>query len=174
MSIQDLINWAGSNSLVMLLTLMLPFVGTILWASLHPDGHGGRSPWKYGYTLLVYSCCIPGMASAVLLAYTVFFLHTNLLHVAISVYFLPLIMMILDIILLKKFVDFDDVPGFDRLRGLMLILACTFALAIGISKTRIWVVFGGSFSHLIGLLLVIFVLLKLGSHMLFRRSNGRF
>jgi len=60
------------------------------------------------------------------------------------------------------------VPGFDRLSGLMVMIGCSFAIALVIQKTRIFIFFGGSIERLFGLAIGVFALLKWGMYMLFR------
>ena len=79
--------------------------------------------------------------------------------------------MIATLVLIRKNVSFDDVPGFDRLSGLMVMVGCSFVIALVIQKTRIWVFFGGSIEKLFLLAAGVFTLLKGGTYMLFRRRD---
>ena len=67
--------------------------------------------------------------------------------------------------------SFDDIPGFDRLSGLMVVIAITFVLVLAIEKTRIWLFFGGSITRLILLVAGLLALLKWGAYMLFRKKD---
>jgi hypothetical protein len=95
----------------------------------------------------------------------------NLLDVNPLVYFLPIIPMIVTLVFIHKTVSFDDVPGFNRLSGLMVMVACSFAVALAIQKTKIWIFFGGSIERLFILAAGIFGLLKWGAYMVFRRRD---
>jgi hypothetical protein len=53
----------------------------------------------------------------------------------------------------------------------MVMLACSFAIALAIQKTNIWVFFGGSLEKLFLLAAGVFALLKWGTYMLFRRRD---
>jgi hypothetical protein len=79
--------------------------------------------------------------------------------------------MAVSLIVIRKRVSFDDVPGFDRLSGLMVLLACSFGLALALHKTRIFLGFFGSVEMLFVLAAGIFALLKWGAYMLFRSSR---
>jgi hypothetical protein len=79
--------------------------------------------------------------------------------------------MIATLALIRRNVDFALVPGFDRLSGLMVMIGCSFAIALAIQKTRIWIFFGGSIERLIALAVGIFALLKWGTHQFFRRRE---
>lgn len=76
--------------------------------------------------------------------------------------------------LIRNNVEFDRIPGFDRLSGLMIMIAVSFAMALAIQKTRIWIFFGSSIVMLFALALGLFALLKWGAHMFFRpRKSSR-
>jgi len=142
----------------------------IVWLAgwLHGKERGKLAPWKYLYSVLVYLVCVPGMFSGVITAYTLFFIRESLLDANLLVYFLPIVSMVATLVLIRKNVSFDEVPGFDRLSGLMVMVGCSFAIALVIQKTRIWVFFGGSIEKLFLLAAGVFVLLKWGTYMLFR------
>lgn len=171
MTTRELIQLAGAHWAA----LLALFIGLPLCAWLvglaHGTGGGASAPWKYIYSVLVYAACIPGMFSAVLTGYTLFFSHENLLDSNPLVYFLPLASMIVTLVLIHRQVDFDAVPGFERLSGLMVMLACSFIIALAIQKTNIWIVFGGSIERLLVIAAAVFALLKWGFRALFRRSN---
>ncbi len=171
MTTREFIGLAGEHLVVLTaLFVSLPLV-TWLCGRMHPRGQGGASPWKYVYSVLVYLACVPGLFAAVLTAYTLFLSHENLLDVNPLVYFLPLVSMIVTLVLLRKNVDFKEVPGFDRLSGLMAMIGCSFDLALAIQKTNIWIFFGGSIEKLFLLAAAFFALLKWGTYALFRRRD---
>ena len=53
----------------------------------------------------------------------------------------------------------------------MVMVGCSFAIALAIQKTRIWIFFGGSIERLFILAGAIFALLKWSAYMLFRRRD---
>ena len=171
MTTRDLIQLAGQHPLVLVVAFVVPPLLAWLLGQMHDRRHGGEAPWKYFYAVLVYLACVPGMFSGVITAYTLFFSRENLLDANLLVYFLPIVSMIATLIFIRKNVSFDDVPGFDRLSGLMVMVGCSFAIALAIQKTRIWIFFGGSIEKLFLLAAGIFALLKWGSYMLFRRRD---
>jgi len=130
-----------------------------------------NSPHKYVYCLLIYLTSVPGIFAAVITAYTLFFIQTNLLLVNALVYFLPIISMFVTLVLIRKDVDLDHIPGFDRLLGLFTLLVITFVLALMIQKTRIWLLFGSSLSALIILVVFLFGLLKWAIYSIFRQRG---
>jgi hypothetical protein len=167
MTTRELIQWAGQHPLVLVLGFVLPPVLAWLLGQVHRKEQGKLAPWKYIYAVLVYLVCVPGMFAGVITAYTLFISGENLLDANLLVYFLPIASMVV----IRKNVSFDDVPGFDRLSGLMVMVGCSFAIALVIQKTRIWVFFGGSIETLFILAAAVFALLKWGTYMLFRRRD---
>jgi hypothetical protein len=145
----------------------------IAWicGAIHGRGNGGNAPWKYVYSLLVYAVCVPGLLACVLTGYQLFFQRADLLNVNIAVYFLPILSMIVTLIFIHKTVNFKNVPGFDRISGLMVMIGCSFIIALAIDKTRIWVLFHSPIAMLFALAAGVFALLKWGTYMLFRRRD---
>jgi len=146
------------------------FAPLAAWACgrLHGPGNAADPPWKYVYSALVYLTCVPGMFAGVLTGYALFFTNENLLDVSFLVYVLPIISMVVTLVVIRKAVSFEAIPGFERLSGLMMMIGCSFAIALVIQKTRIWIVFGGSIDRLIILAVSVFALLKWGTYMIFR------
>jgi hypothetical protein len=142
-----------------------------LCGRLHKPGAGGNAPFKYVYSVLVYLACLPGIFAGVLTAYALFFSRENLLDVNLLIYLLPIISMVVTLVLIRKRVSFDQVPGFDRLSGLMVMIACSLGIALAIEKTRIFLFFGGSVEWLIAVAIGVFALIKWGTYMLFRSRN---
>lgn len=171
MTPRELIEMADRHPLVLGSAFLLPPVLALVFSRLHSKGNGGTPPWKYFYSVLVYAVCVPGLFSAVLTGYTLFFSRENLLDASLLAYFTPVASMIVTLVFIRKGVSFDDVPGFDRLSGLMVMIGCSFAFALAIDKTRIWIWFGASIERLFLLALGMFALLRWGSYMLFRRSD---
>ena len=168
MTLRELIQTAGSHPLPVAGTLVALPVLAWLVGVLHREGEGRNAPWKYGYAALVYLACIPGMFAAVLTAYAMFFQNENLLDANLLVYLLPLASMGATLVAIRKRVAFDDVPGFDRLSGLMVLLAGSFGLALALHKTRLFLGFFGSIEMFFLLAAGIFALLKWGAYTLFR------
>jgi len=171
MTTHDFIRQADQHPIVLAAAMVVPPV--VAWAAgrLQKPGSAGAGLWKYLYAVLVYLVCVPGMFAGVLTAYTLFFSRENLLDVSLLVYFLPIVSMIATLALIRKSISFDEVPGFDRLSGLMVMVGCSFAIALAIQKTNICIFFGGSLERLFILAAGIFALLKWGAYALFRRRD---
>jgi len=168
MTTRQLIVMAGHHGALLAGLFALAPVAAWLCGLAHGKGRGADDPWKYIYSVLVYVACVPGTFAAVLTCYTLLFTRENLLDVNPLVYFLRLVSMIVTLAFIRKRVDFELIPGFERLSGLLVMIACSFAIALAIQKTKIFLFFGGSIHWLLLLAAVIFGLLKWGAHLLFR------
>ena len=171
MTVRELTQVAGDHPWLMASVLTALPILAWLTGVISGQERGRNTPWKYLYSGLTYLACIPGIFAAVLTAYSIFFRNENLLDVNLLVYLLPILSMVVTLVLIRRNVEFDAIPGFDRLSGLMTLLACSFAIALAIHKTRIFVGFFGSIEMLFVLAAGIFALLKWGGFMLFRRRG---
>ncbi len=168
MSIRELVFLLDEKPwLIIFYFIGLPAVSWMI-GFMHGENKGGNSPWKFFYSVLVYLACVPGIFSAVLTGYIIFFTRENLLDANVLVHIFPIISMTVSLVLIRKSVSFEEIPGFDRLSGLMTIITITFIIVLGIYKTRLWVVFGGSIFVLAAVAVGLFALLKWGVYALFR------
>jgi hypothetical protein len=171
MTARELAQLADRHPLVLLGVFVVLPLAAWLCGRLHGRGRGGEAPWNYLYSVLVYIACVPGMCAGVLTAYALFFTRENLMDVSLAVFVAPIVSMVVTLILIRKNVSFDEVPGFDRISGLMVMIACSFAIALAVERTRIFLFFGGSIGKLFLLAAGVFALLKWGAYMLFRRRE---
>jgi hypothetical protein len=171
MSIKDFIGFLGGHALVTAIALISVPLAAFLWSLVQGKREGGQAPWKYGYSVLVYLACIPGVFAAVLVCYALFFTRQSLLNVNALAYFLPIVAMIATLLIVRDRVGFAALPGFGRLSGLIIMIAVSFVIALAIDKTRIFLGFFGSIDRLFILVAAIFVLLKAGFWLAFGRRK---
>lgn len=146
-------------------------VVTVLIGTLHGQQRGGRAPWRYLYSFLLYAACVPGIFSCVLVVYSVFFTSENLIDVNLTVYLTPILAMIVTIGLMRRSVDFSSVPGFNKLTGLVAMIAVAFIVALVLRSLRVWLFFGASLAWFFGLAAGIFLLFRWGGRLLFGRKR---
>lgn len=173
MTAEDLVRSVGAHPLGVLAFAILPPLAAWVLGALHGRGCGGTAPWKHGYSALVYFVSFPGMLALVLTLYTLFFTGDDLRHVNVLVYFVPLVTMFVTLGLISRRVSFHEIPGFDRIEGLLAVIAATFVLILMIRKTGVWIVFHGSIGLLLVLIGVVFVLFKWMSSMIFGTDDHR-
>lgn len=138
----------------------------------HRPGEGGTDPWRKAYSALVYAACVPGTFSAALVAYTLLFTRENLLDVSIAVYFAPIVQMAVSLAVMRRNVDFDEVPGFDKIWGLLGVLGTTFLSVLFLQQTRIVMLFHGSFLALAAFAGVLFFVLRASARALLGPGNS--
>jgi hypothetical protein len=172
MTLRELIALVGGHPAPLVVGFTALPLLTWLLGRLHGRGQGEGPPWRYLYSALVYLACIPGMLSAVLTAYALFFTRENLLDLNVLVFLLPIVSMVATLALIGSAVRFEQIPGFDRLSGLMLTLAVSFGVALALHRTRIWLVFGAPLAALLVIGLAVFVLLRLGTGLMTRGRRG--
>ncbi|MBI4425043.1 MAG: hypothetical protein HY554_15025 [Elusimicrobia bacterium] len=144
MTLRDLIAAADDRWPLVIGSLAAVPLAAAALGRLHPAGRGGDPPWKHLYAALVYAACIPGMFAASLVGYALLFTGENLIDASFAVYFAPLVSMPAALATMRRNVDFDQVPGFDRIWGLLGVLLVSFTAALALHRSRLLLVFGGS------------------------------
>lgn len=162
MTIEELLSLMSGAPFTVLLIFLFPPLYALLLKLLHSPAKSTQAPWKYLYAILVYLTCIPGLSMSVLTAYQLFVQKVNLLSLDLVVYLLPITSMVITLLLIRSQISFKDIPGFNRLSGLMLMLAAAFGIVFILDRLRLLVIFHGSILWLLGLAALLFILMKLG------------
>jgi hypothetical protein len=161
MTIEELLQRVGMHPLALVVLLALAPAVSAMVGLLHGRGGGGASPWKYLHSALVYAACIPGMFAVVLTVYALFFRNDSLLRVNVLVYFLPIVTMAATLLLTRRAVHtFDEVPGFGRLWGLMLMLGVSLGVAFALHRMHFGIFFLGPLAQLAVIAAAVFALLQ--------------
>jgi len=159
---------ATNNFLLIYYFLIIPVLALVIGLISGKDAKD--DPWRYLFSIIIYLVCVPGIFSIILCAYSFAFEQQNLLEVNVLVYFLPIVSMMGTLAVVKQKIELVEVPGFGRISGLIMILAATFVLVLLLQKTRIWIVFVGSVWHLIGVVAILFLVVKFGFDRFLRKS----
>ncbi|MCX4027715.1 hypothetical protein H0A36_21120 [Endozoicomonas sp. SM1973] len=104
---------------------------------------------------------IPGIISFSLIFYTLFIIRGNLLEVNALIYFLPVVSMVLVFVQVARKTDFEHLPGFGRLSGLMLMMLLTCIVVLVLQRFHFFVGFIASIESLIVIAIIIFTLFKI-------------
>lgn len=153
--IQRLTAWRTQAAVIF---LALP-VATLLIGWLLRRVSSKTSGWFL--SVPIHLTVVPGVGMSMIVAYLTFFARDNLLANYDAVLFLgPIACMVVTLVAARKVQPFDEIPGFDRLGGLMLTVGAAFLAVFLLSRLR--VLFFTSFLTLTGLFLVLFVVFKLG------------
>ncbi len=124
-------------TIVLFYFFALPF--TAFLAIVFGSGEGHQSPWKYLYTLLVYLACIPGIFSLTLNAYMFLFERQPVMNTNLFTQILPVLCMLVTLWLIKRNVSLREVPGFDTIGNLFLIITVLISMMWILEKTNIFV-----------------------------------
>ena len=166
MTIQDLIDLLPvQRHLLLAFLVVVPLLAYLL--GLGGEARGPLSWRDYTWSLLVYLAAIPGTVALVLVGYVMFFLRQNLLQLNILVYFMPALSMGLTFWLIGRRTDFDRLPGFGRLSGLLLLIALSFGVMLVLYRMRFLVGFFSSLEVLAGLGILAWILFREAGNRLF-------
>ena len=158
MTVQEFFRYLGDHpNLVVGYFALLPLLAWILGGVDRDRGH--QSPWRYLYSGLIYLSAVPGIFSLTLNVYLFLFERMSVMSMDIFTQILPILSMILTLGIIRKNVDMDYIPGFDKLSGLLMLIAAVIGLMWLADRTRIVAIFFMPFWVValifIGLLIVI-------------------
>lgn len=161
MTLGDFFNMMSQNpSIVYFYFLAVPL--TALLAGIFGKGEGELSPWKYLYSLLIYLTSIPGIFAVTLNVYMFLFERQSILSAPLATQVVPIVSMFLTYYLIRRNVHFDDIPGFDKISGLVMILFSLITLMWIAEKTHIIAVTILPFIWVIGIFAILLILIRVG------------
>ena len=136
MTLQDFFDMLAANPTYLLFFFFILPVGALLlgWIS-GQDGY--RSPWSYLYAGFLYLACVPGIFAITLSLYFFLFEKRPILETNVYTQILPVISMVLTILIIKRQVSLDLIPGFGKLSGLMLMIGAAMGILWFIDRTHI-------------------------------------
>ncbi|MEL6865208.1 MAG: hypothetical protein AAFP19_12345 [Bacteroidota bacterium] len=171
MTLRDLFELLAANPVyVIAYFALIPL--TALIAAFMGRGEGHLSPWKYLYACLIYLVCVPGIFSISLSIYLFMFERGSIFSMDLFTQVLPVLSMIVTLLLIRRNVDLDLVPGFGRISALMMMIAVVILLMWIIDKTRIFVISFWPFHYVLILFVVLFLVFRLAMGRFFA-SGGR-
>ncbi|MBK8405391.1 MAG: hypothetical protein IPL25_15355 [Saprospiraceae bacterium] len=118
--------------------LGIPAIALVLGWITEPDS--SQSPWNYLFAVLVYAICIPGIFAVTLNIYFFFWERRSIMDTQLMIQFFPILSMVVTIAIIRRFVNLDDVPGFDKLTGFMLIIGVILTLMWVLDRTHIYAI----------------------------------
>ncbi len=140
MTLRDFFESCGDNPfLIIAFFALIPF--TAFLAGILGKNEGHLSPWKYLYSILIYLVCVPGIFAITLNLYIFLFeRQISILDMNLVTQILPIASMILTILIIRRNVNLDYVPGFDKIGGLIMMITAILMIMWAFDRTRIWVV----------------------------------
>ncbi len=167
MTLGEFFELCGRNPALLLgYFLVIPLIAFL--ALLFSKDQGHLAPWKYLYSVLIYMVCLPGIFAVTLSVYLFLFERRSIMDTNMYTQVLPILSMIFTIILIKKQVNLDDVPGFGKLSGLITVISVMMVIMWIIDKTHIYSITFMPFYVVVLILVVGFLLIRAG----FRQITG--
>ena len=161
MTLGEFFDWTGDHP-YFLITYFIGVPLIALMAGLFSKGEGHLSPWKYLYSILIYLVSLPGIFAVTLSIYFFLFERRSVMDTNLYTQVLPVLSMVATILIIRKQVDLDLVPGFDKISGLIMVIAALMGLMWIIDKTHIYSITIIPFYVVILILIAGFFVIRLG------------
>jgi hypothetical protein len=161
MTLNDLFQFLSENPVYTVGYLVaIPIFAGIL--GILADDKSGKDPWRYIYMLILYMISIPGIFAITLLIYTFMFEQRSIYDIDLITHFLPIVSMVVTVLVTKRYVNLDDIPGFDKLTGMIMMITVVLILLWILDKTRIIVFTYLPFIYVILILVALLFIFRLG------------
>jgi multisubunit Na+/H+ antiporter MnhF subunit len=166
MTLRDFFELVSNNpSILVFFFIAVPL--TAFLAYIFGKGEAGVSPWSYLYSTLVYLTCIPGIFAFVLNIYLLFIEKQSIMDFNMYTQILPIVSMLFTLWLIKRNTNFDDIPGFDKISGLLWVLLAIISLLWICEKTHIFVISFMPFHYFILFFVGVLLLIRFGVKRIF-------
>ena len=161
MTLGDVFETIGHNPTFLLFYfLALPL--TAVLAGLLGKNEGHLSPWKYLYSTIIFLICVPGIFAITLNVYLFLFERKSIMDTNVYTQILPVILMVFTLWIISKNVSFDQIPGFNKISGLAMIILAVFAIMWILEKTHIIAITFLPFHFVILIFITLFIVIRVG------------
>jgi hypothetical protein len=149
---------SGQPTLLFVLLMAVPTLAFLvnLWSGETPEAIW---KWRYVYATLVFLACIPGIFAVTLNVYLFLFERQSIWDTDLFIQVLPILTMVGTLLLIRRKMPFDYIPGFGNLSSFLVLIAAIMGILWFIDRTRIYAVAYIPFSYIVigfvALLLVI-------------------
>ena len=146
---------------------------TALVAGILGKGEGHLSPWKYLYSTLVYLICVPGILAITLSVYLFLFERRSVFDTDIFTQILPVLSMVGTLLLIRKNVPLERIPGFGKMSGLIMMILTTLFVMWILDKTRLIAFSYIPFQYVILMFVGLLLIFRIGWSRIFSSSENR-
>jgi len=161
MTLKEFFDLLGDNPIIILSYFaLIPF--TALLAGVLGKGEGYISPWKYLYSALIYLVAVPGIFAVTLNIYLFVFERQSVFNMDVYTQVLPIVSMLATLLIIRRNVDLNYIPGFDRLGGLIMVVTAAIAIMWFIDRTRIYMISFVKFEYVLLMLVGLLILIRFG------------
>ncbi len=167
MTVQELFSFVGENPYyVLLYFISLPIIAGII--GLLGDDKCDRSPWKELYMSIIYAVMLPGIFALFFNLYVFLFDRTSIMNFDIFFQILPIISMIITLLVIRKYVEFDSIPGFGKISGLIMAISAMILILYFVDRFRIIAITYMPFQYLILIVVGLLIAMNFGIKKLFK------
>ena len=172
MSVRDFMVAISNMGIFLLIYFsFLPIAGFI-FSFLHKKNYESSKFMKISLSVILFLSCIPGIFSGLVTLYLAIFQKADISRLNVLVYFLPPFSMLVTMILIRKNVRFESIPGFKKIMGVFIFSIAAFIILLILDRLRIYLFFHGSIWLFALLWIVIFLLLKYGTRLIFGKFRN--
>ena len=166
MTLQEFLEQCAANPLwIIIYFLSLPIIS--LWALWLTKGEADKSPWNFLYSSLMYMACIPGIFAITLNIYLFLFERRSVFDADIYSQILPIISMVATLFIIRKNIRFEDIPGFQKIGGLFIVIGALLSIMWFLDKTRIVVFSYMPFYYVLIIIVVLLIAIRFGTKKMF-------
>ena len=105
--------------------------------------------WRYVYATLVYLACIPGIFAVTLNVYLFLFERQSIWAMNLTTQVLPILTMVATLMLIRRKIPFNYVPGFGKLSGFLTFIFATMGIMWFIDRTHIYAITYIPFAYIV-------------------------
>ncbi len=162
MTLGEFFDYLSANPfLVLYYSLAIPIIAGVVTLVAGEDGK--ESPWKYIYSTLIFLVCIPGVLAFFLNIYLFLFEKQAILDTNLYTQVLPIILMVGTLLIIRSKTAFCDIPGFEKLSGMMLIMSALIVVMWFVDRTHIIAISFIPIHYLLILFVALFFVIKYGA-----------
>lgn len=161
MTLKDLFDYISLHPEYILIYLIgLPFIAVFIGLLSHKSAD--KSPYKELFMVVVYAVTIPGVFALLLNIYFFLFENKSIMDYNIYLQILPVISMIICLKIIRNYVSFDAIPGFDKLSGFMTIIAALMVFMWVLDRFRFLAIVRMPFYYLVILMIILLLAINYG------------
>ena len=136
MTLGEFFEMIGRNpNLVLFYFIALPLTAFLAGVLGKEEGH--LSPWKYLYSTIIFLVCVPGIFAITLNIYMFLFERRSIMDANLYTQVLPVFFMLFTLWIISRNVKFEEIPGFNKISGLVMIIAAVLLVMWIMEKTHI-------------------------------------
>lgn len=139
---------------------IVPFAALLAGWMEKEEGH--LPPWNYLYSSLIFMVAIPAILAIGFGIYKWLFERQSIMNANLLLQVLPVASMLLTFFIAKRNVDIKSLPGFNRLSGLVMMIAATMSIMWFIDRVHIVVFSYMPIQYLLIIFLVLLFAIRLG------------